>query len=731
MRRQLKTQLTELIGQLRALNRQLLIEAGQGEAAALGDALADEQDAMISVGNRIEAAEGEGTEAVRLLERGCEVLWRISQAGQEVPGGHEAVGQEEPEEHRLSEDSPLSGDGLLLEDGPLSGNSALWELLDQLLSRVCEEIEGLPEQIVAVFLPYKASMWDCMESVWRAASADPGCIAYVVPVPYFDLKDGEVVGRHYEGYNLPDYVPVVDYRKLSLEELQPEMVFVHNPFDDCNLVTRLLPEYFSENLKKYTRKLVYIPYYVTGDAVYVTHRYQPSYHNFDYIVTQSEKMIDSYDPVIPREKFLPFGSPVADRILYMEEHKLDIPEEWKPMLPNGRDFGGRRTVMLNTSISLLLQQRGRFLDKLEYIFRLIRGMNDILLIWRPHPLLRATAESLASDLAERLRQLEDMFLKEKLGVLDREPDVGVTVALCDAYLGETASSMIHMFGIAGKPRFYINLIIPGEGGLPGEAGGNPDGLHPALLRMNREGLVSGECMPGRKLYRGADGSYRGEISCSCRLQDREYFILNEYGWIVERKLADGAMRPVAAVPGFEIYREDAYSRMEAKGEELAVYPKKAEGIVYYNLRTGGLRKVFGECLGQDAGEPQAECAAREGQGTRELRAECAARESQVISESQPERTPQEGSVFRELPESLVAAIRAGLLKKGNLDHTWHEGDACALQDYFYFLQTAGEDELRGYTGTYQVWLATMDGTCGEKVYGAVKEAVLESCRPEE
>ena len=711
MRRQLKTQLTELIGQLRALNRQLLIEAEQGGAAALGDALADEQDAMISVGNRIEAAEGEGTEAVRLLERGCEVLWGISQAEAgdarrrlEMPGGHEAVGQEEPEEHRLSE------------DGFLSGHSSLWEQLDQLLARVCEEIEGLPEQIVAVFLPYKASMWDCMESVWRAASADPGCIAYVVPVPYFDLKDGEVVGRRYEGYNLPDYVPVVDYRKLSLEELQPEMVFVHNPFDDCNLVTRLLPEYFSENLKKYTRKLVYIPYYVTGDAVYVTHRYQPSYHNFDYIVTQSEKMMDSYDPVIPREKFLPFGSPIADRILYMEEHKPDIPEEWKPMLPNGRDFGGRRAVMLNTSISLLLQQRGRFLDKLEYIFRPIRGMDDILLIWRPHPLLRATAESLAADLAERLRRLEDMFLKEKLGVLDREPDVGVTVALCDAYLGETASSMIHMFGIAGKPRFYINLIIPGEGGLPGEAGGNPDGLHPALLRMNREGLVSGESMPGRKLYRGADGSYRGEISCICRLQDREYFILNEYGWIVERKLEDGAMRPVAAVPGFEIYREDAYSRMEAKGEELAIYPKKAEGIVYYNLRTGGLRKAFGECPGQDAREPQAEYTARE---------------SQAISESQAECAPQEGSAFRELPESLVAAIRASLLKKGNLDHTWYEGDACALQDYFYFLQTAGEDELRGYTGTYQVWLATMDGTCGEKVYGTVKEAVLESCRPEE
>lgn len=674
MRRQFKTQLTDIIQQLKALNRQLLLEAEQGEMVSLGDALADEQEAMISVGNQIEAAEGEGTEAVKLLERGCEILWNLSQAG-DGAGQEVSAGQEMPAESGLPTDSPLSGDSKLL-----------WEQLEHILDRVCQEIENLPEQIVAVFLPYKASMWDCMESVWKAACADPLCIPYVVPVPYFDLKDGQVLGRRYEGYDLPDYVPVTDYRKLSLEELRPEMAYLHNPFDDCNLVTRLLPEYFSGNLKKYVQKLVYIPYYVTGDAVYVTHRYQPSYHNFDYIVTQSEKMIDSYDPVIPREKFLPFGSPIADRILYMEEHKPEIPEEWKPMLPNGRDFGGRRTVMLNTSISLFLQQRARFLDKLEYIFRLVKGMNDILLIWRPHPLLRATAESLAVELAERLRKLEDMFLREKLGVLDREPDVGVTVALCDAYLGETASSMIHMFGIAEKPRFYINLIIPREDVLTEEGEENPGGMNQMLLRMNREGLVQQGCMPQRKLYRVADGSWRGEVSCRCSLGEKEYFILNEYGWIIEHNLTDGGMRPVAAVPGFEIYRENAYRSMEDDGQELIVYPEEAEGIFYYNLKNGQMRKIF---------------------------------DKNLETEERLKR-PQIKNEFLEIQESVVAVIRAEFFKKGNLDHTWYEGDTYSLQDYFYFLQTAGGEELKGYTGLYQVWLATMDGTCGEKIYDAVK-----------
>ncbi len=673
MRRQLKTQLTDIMQRLKELNRQLLVEMEQEGMAALGDAFADEQDAMISVGNRIEETEGQGTEAVRLLESGCELLWRLSQAAC-GEGQEQAAADGQLQEQIL-------GSGQVQKQAAEGGQ--LWESLEQLLDQVCREIENLPEQIVAVFLPYKASMWDCMESVWKAACADPLCIPYVIPVPYFDLKDGQVLGRRYEGYDLPDYVPVTDYRKISLEELRPEMAYLHNPFDEYNLVTRLLPEYFSGSLKKYVQKLVYIPYYVTGDAVYVTHRFQPSYHNFDYIVTQSEKMIDSYDPVVPREKFLPFGSPIADRILYMEEHKPEIPQEWKSMLPNGKDFGGKRTIMLNTSISLFLQQRGRFLDKLEYIFKLVRGMDDILLIWRPHPLLRATAESLAADLAERLQSLEERFLKEKLGVLDRESDVGVTVALCDAYLGETASSMVHMFGIAGKPKFYINLTIPqGEDFTEGKAGEKER----LLQRMGSEGLLPGGWTTQRKVQRGEDGSYSCEVSCRCVVGEKEYFILNEYGWILERSLTDGEMRPVAAAPGFEICRKRAYRCMEAQGQELVLYPEEAEGILYYDLHSGQMRKIF---------------------------------DKRLEMEAKRNKMPLTNEYVK-VSEGVIAVIRAELFKKGKLDHTWYEGDEYTLQDFFYFMQTAGKDEMTGYTGVYQIWLATMDGTCGQKIYDVVK-----------
>ena len=42
-----------------------------------------------------------------------------------------------------------------------------------------------------VFMPYNASMWDSLHTIWAAAHADPRVEAIVVPIPYADrLPDG-------------------------------------------------------------------------------------------------------------------------------------------------------------------------------------------------------------------------------------------------------------------------------------------------------------------------------------------------------------------------------------------------------------------------------------------------------------------------------------------------------------------------------------------------------------
>ena len=87
-------------------------------------------------------------------------------------------------------------------------------------------------------MPYTSSMWDSLESIWREASADPDCDAYVVPIPYYDRNPDHSLGDfHYEGREFPKDVPVIHYENYDIEERRPDIIYIHNPYDGDNFVT--------------------------------------------------------------------------------------------------------------------------------------------------------------------------------------------------------------------------------------------------------------------------------------------------------------------------------------------------------------------------------------------------------------------------------------------------------------------------------------------------------------
>ena len=63
----------------------------------------------------------------------------------------------------------------------------------------------------------------------------------------------------------PDYVPITKYDEYDFEGRRPDMIYIHNPYDNNNYVTSVHPFFYSGNLKKFTDKLVYIPYFVLGE----------------------------------------------------------------------------------------------------------------------------------------------------------------------------------------------------------------------------------------------------------------------------------------------------------------------------------------------------------------------------------------------------------------------------------------------------------------------------------
>ncbi len=432
MSRETKKQLLSMAETLDDANRlmkKLFLKPAAEEEAVVA-LLSDCQDAAVAFGNRIEALQGEGTESVKELEDYCEDLYRMA---------------------------------LLVED--MAGRR---ELLKTLTARV-KKIRGLIEADLSdrrevVFLPYKASMWDSLESVWMAADADDECDVYVIPIPYYDKNsDGSFGKMHYEGELYPDYVPITHYDAYNFEVRHPDVIFIHNPYDNCNLVTSVEPYFYSDNLKKFTNRLVYIPYFILGkidpdDQEQVEKMRHfcvlPGTVNADKVIVESEEIrriyineflraAEAQDVRALEKKIMGLGSPKFDKVLNTRVEDLSIPKEWMKVIqkPNG---SRKKVIFYNTTISAVLKN-DTALSKMEKVLNTFKEYKDeIALLWRPHPLLESTMASMRPQLLEKFKELRNQYIREGWGIYDNTADMERALVLSDGYYGD-GGSLVHLY----------------------------------------------------------------------------------------------------------------------------------------------------------------------------------------------------------------------------------------------------------------------------------------------
>ncbi len=376
--------------------------------------LAECQNAALSIGNSLE--EEKETECIPLLESYCEDLFQLT----------EKDGIEKKEIDNLNRS----------------------------IQEVQKNVQSLLSKYLIVFLPYKVQMWDSLESIWRAFDEDDNCESVVVPIPYgkrnLETQEWE---PNYEGALYPDYVPVTYFGDFDIKKQDPDIVFIHNPFDKYNYVVSVDPKYYSYELKKYVRCLVYVPYYVTTGALSKHSRNSSVNFHMDYMICQSEFTKELCKNEVYYEKMLPFGSPKFDRVHWLMNQNNLIPVEWKERLK------GKKILMLNTSINCFLEQREVMFQKLLDVFKWAKQRKDIALIYRPHPLLESTIRAMHPDLIEQYETMMTYFNKENVGILDQTADISRIVALSDAYIGEFESSVCNLFLVAKKPVFVLNNFL--------------------------------------------------------------------------------------------------------------------------------------------------------------------------------------------------------------------------------------------------------------------------------
>ena len=403
------------------------------------------QECAISIGTLIEKLEGEGFITVSYVEAYCDVVFS---AYEELNGKD------------------------------VNTNKVYKNLKKQLLRIENSLKNDVPVRKEIAFFPYKASMWDALESVYLAAKEDPDCDAYCVPIPYYDRNPDRSFGQmHYEGREYPKNIEVIDWQTYNFEERKPDVVYIHNPYDDWNLVTCVHPRFFSANLKKYTEELVYIPYFVLSeiepdDQAGINGMkhfcFLPGVVNADKVILQSEKMKQIYvneylkaaqahglggyhlDRKKLEEKFLGLGSPKFDKVKNTKKEDLEIPEEWLKIIEKP-DGSWKKIIFYNTSIAALLEHNEKMLEKMQDVFRVFKENKDeVALLWRPHPLIKSTVSSMRPQLWMEYEKLVNQYRQEGWGIYDDSSDMDRAVVLSDKYYGDM-SSVVQMYQKTGKP----------------------------------------------------------------------------------------------------------------------------------------------------------------------------------------------------------------------------------------------------------------------------------------
>ena len=264
------------------------------------------------------------------------------------------------------------------------------------------------------FCPYKASMFDCIESVYLAA-VESELEPDIIPLDYQTFPDEE---WHNEA-NLFRY-PCKTMKNLKTGDY--DIIVIHYPYDGCNNVTKLRQDCWVESLKKYG-KVCYIPYHGNIAAEKWGRFYtMPGAVNSDYIVLGSDfdvKMFKSKNPLYGGKIIQTENSPKSEAPAIHQNDRL--PEEWK-------ELKRPITLIIGTLWTFTNHPVDRMLKHDEIVNKEVEAGHGV--IYRPHPLVYNAICVMASD----FKHLYDDFIKsmrEEGVVIDDGPDLHRTIAIAD------------------------------------------------------------------------------------------------------------------------------------------------------------------------------------------------------------------------------------------------------------------------------------------------------------
>ena len=398
--------------------------------------LSELQNNIVSFGTLTESIKGEDCNTVNLLEQYLEVIYKVAKYVQKFDENKYAECDEEVKDTFAS---------------------------------ISEAIDSeIVNRRNVLFLPVKAKHFSSMRMAYEMEAATPDTDVYVMPLPYYYKEyDGSFKDEmHIDTEEfIKANIPVTDYSRFDLSLLCPEKIYINSAYDEYNMAVSVDTRFYARNVKKYTEKLIYIPYFKLMEFDRANY---PCWYNMQYYCTvpgvvmadkvyvQSENTrkayIDKLNEWVGDEKYTEIWEQKID--VYdesCEEHSED----------ELRDVGSKKTIVWFVSSGSLAEFGDRYIEKAYRnldVFALSRDKLKVLLI--SEPFLDEMIKTYSDELYKKWTGFIDEFNRSGIGeVVSQVEDQSVEALLkANAYYGDP-SYICKDFIAMKKPVMLQNVEV--------------------------------------------------------------------------------------------------------------------------------------------------------------------------------------------------------------------------------------------------------------------------------
>ena len=407
--------------------------------------LSELQNNIVSFGTLTESIKGEDCNTVKLLEQYLEVIYKVAKYVQKFD---ESINYEESAENKYAECD---------------------EEVKDTFASISEAIDAeIANRRSVLFLPVKAKHFSSMRMAYEMEAATPDTDVYVMPLPYYYKEyDGSFKDEmHIDTEEfIKANIPVTDYSRFDLSLLCPEKIYINSAYDEYNMAVSVDTRFYARIVKKYTEKLIYIPYFKLMEFDRANY---PCWYNMQYYCTvpgvvMADKVYVQSENT--RKVYIDKLNEWAGDEEYTDiwEQKIDVYDDgFEEHSENElRDAGSKKTIIWFVSAGSLAEFGDRYIEKAYRnldVFALSKDKLKVLL--NSEPFLDEMIKTYSDELYKKWTGFIDEFNRSGIGeVVSQVEEKSVEALLkANAYYGDP-SYMCKDFILMKKPVMLQNVEV--------------------------------------------------------------------------------------------------------------------------------------------------------------------------------------------------------------------------------------------------------------------------------